>query len=83
MKMMGGIDSMMSGSGMAGMWILWFLGIALLALLAWMLTGMSRREEQPVLARVSTVEDVLRGRLARGEISAREFEYALQQLRDS
>ncbi len=81
--MMGGIDSMMSGSGMAGMWILWFLGIALLALLAWMLTGMSRREEQPVLARVSTVEDVLRGRLARGEISAREFEYALQQLRDS
>ncbi len=62
---------------------LWFLGIALLALLAWVLTGMSRREEQPVLARVSTVEDVLRGRLAHGEISAREFEYVLQQLRDS
>lgn len=60
--MMGEMGSIMSGSGMAGMWILWFLGIALLA---WILTGMSRREEQPVLARVSTVEDVLHGRRAR------------------
>lgn len=78
--MVGGLGTMMSGFGVAGIWILWFLGIVLLA---WMIAGMSRREEQPVLSRISTVEDVLHERLARGEISTREFEEALQQLRDS
>ena len=81
--MMDEMGRMMSGSGMAAVWILWVLGIALLAHLASMLTGMSRRAEQPVLARVSTVEDVLRGQLERGEISVREFECMMRQLRDS
>ncbi|MGB3681315.1 MAG: hypothetical protein WA990_02395 [Rubrobacteraceae bacterium] len=45
--------------------------------------GATRREERPVAVVVSVFEDLLRERLARGEISGREFEYALRQLRDS
>ena len=81
--MMGGMGSIMSGFGMAGIWILLLLGTVLLALLLWTMAGAFRREERPVAVVGATFEDVLRGRLERGEISAREFEDALRQLRDS
>ena len=82
--MMDGIGNMMSGPGMAGMWSPLFLWVVSLALVAWVVAKKtSRREEQPVVARVSSIEGVLRERLARGDISVREFEDALRQLRDS
>ncbi len=79
-----GMGNTINGFGMAGMWasvILWAAVLALL--LAWALAGTRRREEQPIPVRIITTEDVLRERLARGEISAREFESELLVLRDS
>ncbi len=67
---------------MAGMWLALLLGVVLLALMAWTTVGASSRS-QPVTAKVRTAEEVLRGRLERGEISTREFEHAMRQLRDS
>ncbi len=81
--MTGGMGSAMSGFGMVNMWTPLLLGIAFLALLVWAFAEALRREERPVIVRNTTFEDVLRGRLDRGEISAREFEEALRQLRDS
>ncbi len=75
--MMDGMGSMVSLFGLAGMWAV------LLALLAWALDRMVRPEERTVVVRAATAEDVLRERLACGEISAREFEDALRSLRDS
>lgn len=69
--MMGG---MMSGLSMVGMWISLLLGTVLLALLAWALAGVLRREARPVAVRNVRAEHAPRERLARGEISAREFE---------
>lgn len=74
---------MMSGPGMVGMWIPLVLGIALLALLAWALAGMLRRGARPVRVRSVRAEHALRERLARGEISAREFEDELRRSRSS
>lgn len=81
--MMGAIGSVTSGLGTAGMWAPLLFGAALLALLARTLVGALRREERPVPVRTITAEDVLRERLARGEISEHEFEDALRVLRDS
>ena len=81
--MMGGIGSMMGGFGMAGIWVPLLLATVLLVLLVWTTSGEFRREERPAVVVSATFEDVLRGRLERGEVSAHEFEHALRQLRDS
>jgi uncharacterized membrane protein len=65
---------MTSGLAMVGMWIPLLLGIMLMALLAWTPARMLRREARPVAVRHVRTEHTLRERLARGKISAREFE---------
>jgi len=81
--MMGGIESIMGGFGTVGMWMFLLLGTTLLALLVWALVAALQFGGRPVVVTSATFEDVLRERLERGEISAREFEDALQQLKDS
>lgn len=81
--MLSGIEGEVASLGMAGVWVPLLLLAGLLLLLARTPVGESRREERPVAVRTTTIEDVLRGRLARGEISPREFEDALRVLRDS
>lgn len=75
--MLGEVGSTVRLFGLESVWAVW------LALQAWKLDSTARAERVPVVVRVATVEDVLRGRLARGEISERELEDELYALRDS
>lgn len=78
---MNGFEGMMSGFGAAGMLAPLLLWGGLLALLAWTLAGMFRREREPVRARTVSEEEFLRARFVRGEISARQLNAALNDLR--
>jgi len=65
----------MSIFGGAGMLVPLLLWAVLLAFLAWAMVGILRREALGV-ERSAMAEDVLRERVARIQISAREFEEA-------
>jgi uncharacterized membrane protein len=66
----------MSIFGGAGMLVPLLLWAVLLAFLAWAMVGILRREALVVVERSAMAEDVLRERVARIQISAREFEEA-------
>lgn len=65
------------GWHMGGMWLWWLLGIVLIVGVVWLMvrTGSSQRgsSESP--------EDVLKKRLAQGEISSEEYDRKLKDLR--
>ena len=82
--MMDGMGSIVIGFGKVEMWIFLVSGAVLLAFLVWALAGtLGRPRQQPAIVPGTTFEEELHGRLERGEISARDFEDALRQLRDS
>jgi uncharacterized membrane protein len=66
----------MSIFGGAGMLVPLLLWAVLLAFLAWAMVGILRREALVVVERSAMAEDVRRERVARIQISAREFEEA-------
>ena len=72
----GGGGVTMSIFGGAGMLVPLLLWAVLLAFLAWAMVGILRREALGVVERSAMAEDVLRERVARIQISAREFEEA-------
>lgn len=85
--MMGGFDGMTGGwggLGLAGMLLNFLLLAGLLAAIAWVVVKILPTQgagARPLGARTDPAEEVLRGRFARGEISAEEYERSLRTLR--
>jgi putative membrane protein len=68
---------------MGGMWIWWLTAILLLFLIAWLLARgvLAGRSPQPPAPPRESPEDVLKRRLASGEIDRDEYEETLRELR--
>lgn len=62
---------------MGGMWIWWLLAIAVIGLVAWLLVRSGRSPQ----AGGESPEDVLKRRLASGEIDQEEYRRTLEDLR--
>jgi putative membrane protein len=75
--MMGGYN-MMGGMGWPAMLLMGLLWIGLIALIVWGLMSMLRVQQR---ASEPDVQEILRRRFARGEISREEFEQARATLR--
>lgn len=68
------------GMGAGGVWLVVLL--VGLALLAWGLIEARRRDAGPGTRTTPSPEDILRERLARGEITEEDFRQRLRALRD-
>ena len=73
--------SMMDGLWSAWMFLPPLLWAGLIGVLIWMLATTVNRRPEPVRIGGSNPEETLRKRMARGEISAREYEEALAYVR--
>lgn len=73
--------SMTDGLGSVWMFLPPFLWAVLFGVLIWMLATALKRRPEPVKVVGRDPEETLRELLARGEISAREYEEALASLR--